>query len=78
MTGVTKWSFHPYKPLLFDTGDIYISDTSFNINWKMIRRSIEYGMELYVQDGGELNIETAKELVDVSRLDKKGYKASIH
>lgn len=60
-----------------DTGDIYISDTSFNINWKMIRRSIEYGMELYVQDGGELNIETAKELVDVSRLDKKGYKASI-
>ena len=24
MTGVTKWSFHPYKPLLFDTGDIYI------------------------------------------------------
>ena len=30
-----------------------------------------------MQDGGELNIETAKELVDVSRLDKKGYKASI-
>lgn len=24
MTGVTSWSFHPYKPLLFDTGDIYI------------------------------------------------------
>ena len=24
MTGVTRWSFHPYKPLLFDTGDIYI------------------------------------------------------
>ena len=24
MQGVTSWSFHPYKPLLFDTGDIYI------------------------------------------------------
>jgi len=24
MKGVTSWSFHPYKPLLFDTGDIYI------------------------------------------------------
>ncbi|MCR5263823.1 MAG: hypothetical protein K6D94_08120 [Clostridiales bacterium] len=24
MKGVTKWSFRPYRPLLFDTGDIYI------------------------------------------------------
>ena len=24
MRGVTTWSFHPYKPLLFDVGDIYI------------------------------------------------------
>lgn len=24
MKGVTTWSFRPYKPLLFDTGDIYI------------------------------------------------------
>ena len=24
MTGTTSWSFAPYKPLLFDTGDIYI------------------------------------------------------
>ncbi len=24
MKGVTSWSFRPYKPLLFDTGDIYI------------------------------------------------------
>lgn len=24
MKGVTTWSFHPYKPLQFDTGDIYI------------------------------------------------------
>lgn len=60
-----------------ETGDIYISDTSFNINWKIIRRSIEYGMTLYTEEGGELNIENAKELVDLSRLNKKGYKASI-
>lgn len=60
-----------------ETGDIYLSYTSFNINWKIIRRSIEYGMTLYTEEGGELNIENAKELVDLSRLDKKGYKASI-
>jgi len=24
MKGVTSWSFHPYKPFLFDVGDIYI------------------------------------------------------
>lgn len=24
MKGTTTWSFHPYKPLLFDTGDIYV------------------------------------------------------
>ena len=24
MTGVTSWSFRPYKPLMFETGDIYI------------------------------------------------------
>lgn len=24
MKGVTSWSFHPYKPLMFDTGGIYI------------------------------------------------------
>ncbi|MBO5127403.1 MAG: hypothetical protein J6D10_07515, partial [Clostridia bacterium] len=24
MKGVTSWSFHPYKPFLFDTGDLYV------------------------------------------------------
>ena len=25
MNGYNRWSYHPYKPFFFDTGDIYIN-----------------------------------------------------
>ncbi|MBQ3080213.1 MAG: hypothetical protein IJC48_09500 [Clostridia bacterium] len=38
MKGISTWSYHPYKPLLRDTGDIYIcrvapDDSSVHLEW---------------------------------------------
>lgn len=44
MRGTTTWSYHPYSPLLFDVGDIYIcrlapDETAIRVEWMPIDSS---------------------------------------
>lgn len=46
MKGVTTWSFHPYKPFLFDTGDIYIcrvfpSSCTIDFSWLPLEENVD-------------------------------------
>ncbi len=57
MTGINKWSFSPYKPLLFDSGDIYISRVcpdcdSIHFEW-LDTSDKEYEVFCRVRDEGE-------------------------
>ena len=39
MKGINSWSFNPYRPMLFETGDIYITrvcpyETHIHLEWQ--------------------------------------------
>ena len=58
MQGVTTWSFHPYKPLLFDTGDIYIcrvypGRAKIAFDWLPIDGVTEYTVFWQIRDSGD-------------------------
>ena len=58
MTGVTSWSFHPYKPLLFDTGDIYIcrvypGEGRVSFDWLPLDGVSDYTMNIRRRGDGE-------------------------
>ena len=58
MQGVTTWSFHPYKPLLFDTGAIYIcrvypGKAKIAFDWLPIDGVTEYTVFWQIRDSGD-------------------------
>ncbi|MDP4133816.1 MAG: sialidase family protein [Bacillota bacterium] len=60
MKGYNKWSFAPYKPFLFNTGDIYIcrlapDENSFHFEWLSIG-DVEYKIYLRIRNEGEFKI----------------------
>jgi len=57
MKGYSKWSFNPYKPYFFETGDIYISrvcpyENSIHFEWQK-KDDTEYEIFLRRRDSGE-------------------------
>ena len=58
MQGVTTWSFHPYKPLLFDTGDIYIcrvypGKAKIAFDWLPLAGVTAYTVFWQIRDSGD-------------------------
>ncbi|NLD87303.1 MAG: hypothetical protein GX633_03495 [Clostridiales bacterium] len=57
MRGINTWSFRPYKPFLFDTGDIYVSrlypgERNIGLDWLPIEGEKDYTVH-YRLRGGE-------------------------
>lgn len=57
MTGQSNWSYSPYKPFLFETGDIYINrvcpnETSIHFEWNH-EDAVEYEIFFRKRDCGE-------------------------
>ena len=74
MKAVTSWSFAPYTPPLFDSGDIYVCriapyEAGFRCEWLAVDGAIEYTVK-YGLRGGEMECElrTAECFADITGL----------
>ena len=77
MKGVTTWSFQPYKPFLFDTGDIYIcriypGEGKIGFDWLPLEDTENYTVHLRkrVSDGTTDETYTEHITTDTSFLFK--------
>ena len=75
MTGYNKWSFSPYKPYFFETGDIYINrvcpyETSIHFEWNNTEDK-EYEIFYRKRDCGEykksgVTCDTEYDIIDLT------------
>ena len=59
------------------TGEIYIGVGPFLGVWKFLKESIAHGIELHSENGEMVKINSPKDIVDLSLLDRDGEKAVI-
>lgn len=56
---------------------IYIAEKNFNAIWRYLRRSVDLGIRIQKENGAELPVEAAEDVVDLFLLQKKGSEAVI-
>lgn len=74
MRGYSYWSYRPYKPLLFDSGDIYIcriapQQNSIHVEW--LKNGEKYRIYLRKKGEGQFSLigETVKTEYDLTQLE---------